>query len=195
MLNHLTCNARIDHCQDAAIEARDVIFSHTSLSGGGSQMDAVASVFEAIARRCPENTPGPWTKDINEQRRLVVATRRVLGLDWSYKVNCNVHDHNQRRTTPDQTATYRDTTIITILEAQASSIGGKITEFFESPGASDLSTQGKPFAPTVQRTSPSPCVTGPYCHVLWVTHQTDFSSDRSEFSRVTTANPRRHHCR
>ena len=94
-------------------------------------MGAVASVFEAIARRCPENTPDPWTKDINKQRRLVVATRRVLGLDWSYKVDCNVHDHNQRRTTPDQTATYRDATITTIPEAQGSSIGGKITEFFE----------------------------------------------------------------
>ena len=41
-------------------------------------MGAVASVFEAIARRCPENTPDPWTKDINEQRRLVVATRRTV---------------------------------------------------------------------------------------------------------------------
>ena len=102
-------------------------------------MGAVASVFEAIARRCPENTPDPWTKDINEQRRLVVATRRVLGLDWSYKIDCNVHDHNQRCITPDQTATYRDATIITIPEAQASSMGGKITEFFESQGASDLS--------------------------------------------------------
>ena len=105
-------------------------------------MGAVASVFEAIARRCPENTPDPWTKDINEQRRLVVATRRVLGLDWSYKVDCNVHDHNERRTTADQTAT-----IITIPEAQASSIGGKITEFFESPGASDLSIQGQNIRP------------------------------------------------
>ena len=57
-------------------------------------MGTVASIFEAITRRCPENTPDPWTKDINEKRRLVVATRRVLGLDWSYKVDCNVHDHN-----------------------------------------------------------------------------------------------------
>ena len=110
-------------------------------------MGAVASVLGAIARRCPENTPDPWTKGINEQRRLVVATRRVLGLDWSYKVDCNVHDHNQRRTTPDQTATCRDATIITISEAQASSIGGKITEFFESPGASDLSIQGQTICP------------------------------------------------
>ena len=110
-------------------------------------MGAVASVFEAIARRCPENTPDPWTMDINEQRRLVVATRRVLGLDWSYKVDCNVHDNNQLRTTPDRTATYRDATIITIPEAQASSIGGKITEFFESPGASDLSIQGQTICP------------------------------------------------
>ena len=147
MLNRLTSNAHIDYCQDAAIEARGVIFSHTSLPGGGSQIDAVASVFEAIARRCPGNTPDPWTKDINEQRRLFVATRRVLGLDWSYKVDCNVHDHNQRRTTPDQTATYRDATIITIPEAQSSSIGGKITEFFESPGASDLSIQGQTICP------------------------------------------------
>ena len=53
----------------------------------------------------------------------------------------------------------------------------------------------KPSAHTVQRTSPSPYVTGPCCHVLRVTHQTDFSSDRSEFSLVITANPRRHHCR
>ena len=52
-------------------------------------MGSVTSVFEAIGRRCPGNTPDPWTKDINEQRRLVVATRRVLGLDWSYKVHCN----------------------------------------------------------------------------------------------------------
>ena len=110
-------------------------------------MGAVASVFEAIARCCPENTPDPWTKHINEQRRLVVATRRVLGLDWSYKVDCNVHDHNQRRNTPDQTATCRDATIITIPEAQASSIDGKIAEFFESPGASDLSIQGQTICP------------------------------------------------
>ena len=86
-------------------------------------MGAVASVSKAIARRYPENTLDPRTKDINKQRRLVVATRRVLGLDWSYKVDCNVHDYNQRRTTPDQTATYRDVTIITIPDAQASSIG------------------------------------------------------------------------
>ena len=98
-------------------------------------MGAVASVFEAIARRYLENTPVPWTNDINEQRRLVVATGCVSGIDWSYKVDCNVHDHNQRRTAPDQTATYRDATIITIPEAQASSIGGKITEFFQSPGS------------------------------------------------------------
>ena len=110
-------------------------------------MNAVSSVFETITRRCPENTPDPCTKDINEQRRLVVATRRVLGLDWSYKVDCNVHDHIQRRTTPDQTVTYRDAAIITIPEAQASSIGGKITEFFESPGASDLSIQGQTICP------------------------------------------------
>ena len=129
MLNRLTFNARIDHCQDAASKARDVIFPHISLSGGGSQMRAVASVFEAIARRCSENTPDPCTKDINEQLRLIVATRHVLGLDWSYKVDCNVHDHNQRRTTCDQTATYRDATIITIPETQASSIGGKIADF------------------------------------------------------------------
>ena len=51
-------------------------------------MGAVASVFEAIARRCPENTPDPWTMDINEQRRLAVAIRRVLGLDWIYKLQC-----------------------------------------------------------------------------------------------------------
>ena len=31
----------------------------------------------------------------------------------------------------------------------------------------------KPSAHTVQRTSPSPCVTGPCCHVLRVTHQTN----------------------
>ena len=110
-------------------------------------MGAVASVFEAIARRCPENTPDPWTKDINKQRRLVVATRRVLGLDWSYKVDCNVHNHNQRRTTLDQTATCRDATIITTPEAQASSIGGKITEFPESRGASDLSIQEQTICP------------------------------------------------
>ena len=110
-------------------------------------MGTVTPVFEAIARLCPENTPDPWTKDINQQRRLVVATRCVLGLDWSYKVDCNVHDHNQRRTTPDQTATYRDATIITIPEAQASSIGGKTTKFFESPGASDLSIQGQTICP------------------------------------------------
>ena len=78
---------------------------------------------------------------------LVVATRRVLGLDWSYEIDCNVHDHDQRRTIPDQTATYRDATIITIPEAQASSIGGKITEFFESPGASGLSIQGQTICP------------------------------------------------
>ena len=135
-------------CQDAAIEAQDVIFLHTSLPRGGSQMGVVASVFEAITRRYPENTPDPWTKDINEQRRVVVATRHVLGLDWSYKADCNVHGHNQQRTIPDQTATYRDATIITIPEAQASSIGGKIKEeFFESPGASDLSIQGQTICP------------------------------------------------
>ena len=109
-------------------------------------MGAVASVFEAIARRCPENTPDSWTRDINEQRRLVVATGRVLGLDWSYKVDCNVHDHNQRRTTLDQTATYRDATI-TIPEAPASSIGGKTTGFFESPGESDLLIQRQTIYP------------------------------------------------
>ena len=152
-------------------------------------MGAIASVFEAIAKRCPDNTPDPWTKDINEQRHLVVATRRVLGLDWSYKIDCNVHDHSQPRTTPDQTAIYRDATMISIPEAQASSIGGKIMEFFESPGALDLSIQGQTICP------PSPCVTGPCCHVLRATHQSDFSSDRSEFSRVTTAHPRSHHCR
>ncbi|CAM9104182.1 unnamed protein product [Ascophyllum nodosum] len=65
------------HVLDAAIEARDVIFSQTSLPGGGSQMGGVAFVFKAIARRCPENTPDPWTKDIDEQRRLVVATRAI----------------------------------------------------------------------------------------------------------------------
>ena len=147
MLKCLTFNARIDHCQDAAIEARYVIFSHTSLPSGGSQMGAVASVFEAIARRCPENTRDLWTKDINEQRRLVVATKSVLALDCSYKVDCNVHDRNQRRTTPDQTATCRDATIITIPEAQASFIRGKITAFFESPGASNLSIQGQTICP------------------------------------------------
>ena len=110
-------------------------------------MGAVASVFEPIARRCPENTPDLWTKVINEQRRLVVDTRRMLGLDWSYKVDCKVHGHNQRCTTPDQTATYRDDTIITIPEAQASSIGGKITELFESPGASDCTIQGQTICP------------------------------------------------
>ena len=54
----------------------------------------------------------------------------------------------------------------------------------------------KPYAHTGQRTSPSsPYVTGPCCHVLRVTHQTDFSSDRSDFSPVITANPRRRHYR
>ena len=110
-------------------------------------MGAVASVFEAIARRCPEYTPNPWTKDVNEQRRLVLATRRALGLDWNYEVDCNVDDHNQRRVTPAQTATYRDATVITIPETQASSIGEKITEFFESPEASDLSIPGQTICP------------------------------------------------
>ena len=174
VLNRLTSNACIDHCQDAAIEARDVIFSRTSLPGGGSQTGAVASVFEAIARRCPENTPDPWTKDINKQRRLVVATRRVLGLDWSYKVDCNVPDHNQRHTTPDQTATCRDATIITTPEAQASSIGEKSRNSSSHREHRTFRYKGKPSAHTVQRTSPSPCVTGPCCHVIRVTHQTNF---------------------
>ena len=159
-------------------------------------MGAVASVFEAIARRYPENTPDPRTKDINKQRRLVVATRRVLGLDWSYKVDCNVHDHNQRRTAPDQTATYRDATIITIPEAQKQA--PSVEKSRNSSSHREHRTfryKDKSSAHTVQRISPSPCVTGPCCHVLWVTHQTYVFSDRSKFSRVTTANLRRHHCR
>ncbi|CAM9268752.1 unnamed protein product, partial [Ectocarpus fasciculatus] len=65
-----------------AQQARQAIFSNSSLPGAGSQMGDVASVFEAIAARCPQEGSPIWPDNFNDQQNRVVRTRREFGLDW-----------------------------------------------------------------------------------------------------------------
>lgn len=146
--NNLTSYISCVLHQVAATQARHYVFAHAGLPGQNCEMGAVDSVFEAIARRCPHNVPDCWPTDANERQRLVVCTRGFFGLDWAYSVDCHVNDHRQRRTTPAQSARYRDATIITIPDGHASSIGAKISTFLSSAGgASDLAFGGEALCP------------------------------------------------
>ena len=105
-------------------------------------MGAIASVFEAMCKKPSDDCQQPWPSDVDDRRNLVVTTRRILGLDWAYKMNCGIADHNVRRTTSDQIASYRDATVITLPDRPSSTFAKHVTDFLESEEASDLSIRG-----------------------------------------------------
>ncbi|CAN0497974.1 unnamed protein product, partial [Ectocarpus sp. 12 AP-2014] len=130
-----------------AQQARQAIFSNTSLPGAGSQMGDVASVFEAIAARCPQEGSPIWPDNFNDQQNRVVRTRREFGLDWRYANSCPVSNHSNLDITPDQTAALRNATVITIPNGTATTFHHKVQEFFSSGQASDLSIPGTSLCP------------------------------------------------
>ena len=133
--------------QVQAQQARQAIFSNSSLPGAGSQMGDVASVFEAIAARCPQEGSPIWPDNFNDQQNRVVRTRREFGLDWQYANSCPVSNHSNLEIAPDQTAALRDATVITIPNGTAATFHHKVQEFFSSGQASDLSIPGTSLCP------------------------------------------------
>ncbi|CAN0541471.1 unnamed protein product, partial [Ectocarpus sp. 12 AP-2014] len=77
-------------------------------------MGDVASVFEAIAARCPQEGSPIRPDNFNDQQSRVVRTRREFGLDWRYANSCPVGNHSNLEITSDQTAALRNATVITI---------------------------------------------------------------------------------
>ena len=110
-------------------------------------MGAVASVFEAIAKRCPEPAHG-WPHNVNVQHNLVLFTRKAFGLDWRYSIDCTIGNHSDLHITADQSARLRNATVITVPNGNSASFQEKL-DFFTSGEASDLAIPGQ-----------SPC---PYC--------------------------------
>ena len=110
-------------------------------------MGDVASVFEAIAARCPQEGSPIWPDNFNDQQNRVVRTRREFGLDWQYANSCPVSNHSNLEIAPDQTAALRDATVITIPNGTATTFHHKVQEFFSSGQASDLSIPGTSLCP------------------------------------------------
>ena len=110
-------------------------------------MGAVASVFEAISRRCPDAAPSPWPTNIDHQRHLVINTRRALGLDWHYSVDCDLGNHSHLETTSDHVARLRDATIITVPNGSYATVADTMEGFITSNNASDFSIQGQALCP------------------------------------------------
>lgn len=123
--------------QVAAPHALHTIFTNNGLPGLGSEMGAVASMYEVIARRCPEVCQ-VWPANVNIQHNLVLSTRRAFGLDWSYSNDCTIGHHNDLRTTADQSASrLRDATVITLPNGHFGSFQENVSEFLNS-GRSSL---------------------------------------------------------
>ncbi|CAM9122980.1 unnamed protein product [Ectocarpus sp. 8 AP-2014] len=110
-------------------------------------MGDVASVFEAIAARCPQEGSPIWPDNFNDRQNRVVRTRREFGLDWRYANSCPLGNHSNLEITPDQSAALRNATIITIPNGAATTFHEKVREFFSSGQASDLSIPGTSLCP------------------------------------------------
>ncbi|CAN0166602.1 unnamed protein product [Scytosiphon promiscuus] len=134
--------------QVSARASRGFIFTNSGLPGAGAQMGAVASVFEGVVRACPENGSYLWPQDLGDQRRRVVSTRRAFGLDWRYSNNCGIGDHSSREVTPDQSASLRNATVITIPNGSSASFQEKVLGVFSSGLTSDLSIPGESPCPS-----------------------------------------------
>ena len=178
--------------QVQAQQARQAIFSNSSLPGAGSQMGDVASVFEAIAARCPQEGSPIWPDNFNDQQNRVVRTRREFGLDWRYANSCPVSNHSNLEIAPDQTAALRDATVITIPNGTATTFHHKVQEFFSSGQASDLSIPGTSLCPFCAAGLSRHCAIGLCYHGLSTQHLTGCSSALLKYSEGCMVGPCRH---
>ena len=110
-------------------------------------MGAVASVIEAIARRCHDPEGDSTPDNVDDQHRLVVSAPRSFGLHWRYANNCPHNNHHRRQITPDQSARLRDATVITIPHRHLTSVGGNVEEFFRLGQPSNLSIPTQSLCP------------------------------------------------
>jgi len=108
-------------------------------------MGNVAGVFEAIGRPCPQEGSPLWPDSIFTQRALVARTRR--GFDWRYANNCPVSGHSECEVTPDQSASLRVATVITIPNEVSATFQDNFFDFFRSSAPTDLTIPGQSLCP------------------------------------------------
>ncbi|CAM9914347.1 unnamed protein product, partial [Ectocarpus sp. 6 AP-2014] len=133
-----------------ARQARQAIFSNSSLPGVGSQMGDVASAFEAIAARYPQEGSPIWPDNFNDRQNRVVRTRREFGLDWRYGNSCPLGNHSNLEITPDQSAALRNATVITIPNGASTTLHEKVRKLSPLARHRICPFRGHPCAPSVQ---------------------------------------------
>lgn len=175
--------------QVATQNARQAIFANSGLPGLGCEMGAVASVFEAIAKRCPMGGSDVWPLNVNIQRNLVATTRNIFGLDWRYSIDCDMGNHSHLHVTADQSARLRDATIITV--PNTATVPPSRTTFQDSshPGSPQtFQSLGNHHAPIAPKPWPSILAGGPCFPGLTTTCRTEFFSDLPRSSAALAAN-------